>query len=278
MELQRTVGNAATVRLLSRNANPKARAVAHDCGCGRACATDERQCPRCQEAANRLARAVSAREPRLAVSREADDIQADEDDQVEDGETDVVGIGDSMPGDQVADVMPQEALVSLTEGYQQTVASRWITSIDVDLTAQRLVLHWSDGTDSPPHNVSTGRGRKGTRGNPCQTQQEVNCTPPSPPAGFPMTSRGDEHTQNSHGDAMAWYVGFIDSRGIGIHNSQRVIAGVPLSHGCVRTGNTRADRAFARLINENVRLKRGNAAAGTFTVVHVTGRAPTRPW
>jgi lipoprotein-anchoring transpeptidase ErfK/SrfK len=68
---------------------------------------------------------------------------------------------------------------------------------------------------------------------------------------------------------MSWYVGFVDSRGIGIHDSQPV-PGRPASHGCVRLGNTKADDDFARKINKNV-------VPGS-TVVHVHDKAPTTPW
>jgi len=68
---------------------------------------------------------------------------------------------------------------------------------------------------------------------------------------------------------MSWYVGFVDSRGIGIHDSQPV-PGTPASHGCVRVGNTKADDEFAKKINKNV-------VPGT-TVVHVAGKAATKPW
>jgi lipoprotein-anchoring transpeptidase ErfK/SrfK len=68
---------------------------------------------------------------------------------------------------------------------------------------------------------------------------------------------------------MSWYVGFVDNRGIGIHNSQPV-PGTPASHGCVRVGNTPADDAFAKKVNKNV-------VPGT-TVVSVSGKAATTPW
>jgi hypothetical protein len=41
----------------------------------------------------------------------------------------------------------------------------------------------------------------------------------------------------------------IDGRGIGIHDSQPV-GGGPRSHGCVRVGDSAADKAFAKKINQ----------------------------
>jgi hypothetical protein len=99
---------------------------------------------------------------------------------------------------------------------------------------------------------------------------EENCTPTG---DFKIASKGNESTTNQHGDHMAWYVelggdAVIDGRGIGIHNSQPV-GGGPRSHGCVRVGDSDTDKAFAKKINKGVNDK---------TVVHITGKAPTKPW
>src|SRR5262249_45152258 len=131
---------------------------------------------------------------------------------------------------------------------------------------QTLTLNWSDGTTTGPHNISSGRGLPNTKDDPCKTQTEKNCTPVG---DFTITSRGDGDTTNSEGDKMSWYVGFIDSRGIGIHDSQPV-PGVPHSHGCVRVGNGPKADAFAKMINENVIVGK--------TTVHIVGKAPTTPW
>jgi hypothetical protein len=140
-----------------------------------------------------------------------------------------------------------------------------IVSIDVDQVAQMMTVTWSDGT-TEKHAVSTGKGRPNTSDDPCKTQTEQNCTPNG---SFKVGSRGDGDTKNSHGDAMAWYVGFVDNRGIGIHDSQPV-PGVPASHGCVRVGNSSADDAFAKKINKGV-------VPGA-TTINVSGKAPTKPW
>jgi hypothetical protein len=144
-------------------------------------------------------------------------------------------------------------------------APKKITKIDVDLSAQNLTVNWSDGT-TEDHRIASGRGRPNTKGDPCEKQTERNCTPVG---DFRVGSLGNANTANSHGDAMSWYVGFVDSRGIGIHDTQAV-PGVPASHGCVRVGDKPADDAFAKKINKNV-------VAGQ-TVVHVFGKAPTKPW
>lgn len=73
----------------------------------------------------------------------------------------------------------------------------------------------------------------------------------------------------SHGDNMSWYTGFVDSRGIGIYDSQPV-PGTPASHGCVRVGNSPADDAFAKKINQGV-------VPGK-TIVEVSEKAATEPW
>lgn len=140
-----------------------------------------------------------------------------------------------------------------------------ITRIEVDQVNQMMTVIWSDGTKED-HAVSTGKGQPNTKDDPCKTQTEKNCTPNG---DFTVGTLGNGSTTNSHGDKMSWYVGFVDSRGIGIHDSQPV-PGTPASHGCVRVGNTKADDDFARKVNKHV-------VPGT-TVVHVSGKAPTKPW
>jgi lipoprotein-anchoring transpeptidase ErfK/SrfK len=144
-----------------------------------------------------------------------------------------------------------------------------IMSIDVDLAAQQMTVHYSDGS-TEGHAISSGKGQPGTDGDPCKTQTEKNCTPEG---DFKIVSKGNEGTKNSHGDAMAWYVELggdkvINGRGIGIHDSQPV-GGGPRSHGCVRVGDSKADKAFAKKINESV---------NNGTVVHIKGKAPTKPY
>jgi len=144
-----------------------------------------------------------------------------------------------------------------------------ITSIDVDLSTQRLTVHYSDGS-TEGHSIASGRGSPGTSDDPCKTQTEQHCTPTG---DFKIVSKGNKDTANAHGDRMAWYVELggdkvIDGRGIGIHNSQPV-GGGPRSHGCVRVGDSAADEAFAKKINKGVDDR---------TVVHITGKAATKPW
>jgi lipoprotein-anchoring transpeptidase ErfK/SrfK len=144
------------------------------------------------------------------------------------------------------------------------------TSIDVDLSSQQMTVHYSDNS-TEGHAIASGKGKPGTKDDPCKTQTEENCTPTG---DFKIASKGDKNTTNQHGDKMAWYVdlGVKDSegknRGIGIHNSQPV-GGGPRSHGCVRVGDSAADEAFAKKINKGVDDQ---------TVVHITGKASTKPW
>jgi hypothetical protein len=142
---------------------------------------------------------------------------------------------------------------------------RKITQIDIDLAAQKMTLIWSDGTKEGK-SISSGKGLPNTKDDPCKTQKEENCTPVG---SFKVGVLGNADTKNPKGDAMSWYVGFVDSRGIGIHDSQPV-PGVPASHGCVRVGNSKADDEFAKKINKNV--------IPGVTVVRTFGKAPTKPW
>jgi hypothetical protein len=144
--------------------------------------------------------------------------------------------------------------------------SRKISTIVVDQAAQSMTITWSDGK-SETHPVSTGKGLPNTSDDPCKTQTEKNCTPNV--TDVDIGTMGDAGTVNEHGDHMSWYVGFVDERGIGIHNSQPV-PGAPASHGCVRVGDGAAGDALAKKINQNV-------VKGT-TKITVKGKAPTHPW
>jgi Domain of unknown function (DUF4157)/L,D-transpeptidase catalytic domain len=159
----------------------------------------------------------------------------------------------------------QERNQSKSPPPTKKVPPKTVVKIDVDQATQMMTVTWSDGT-TEKHAVSTGKGRPNTSDDPCKTQTEHNCTPNG---SFKAGSLGNGDTKNSHGDAMAWYVGFVDNRGIGIHDSQPV-PGVPASHGCVRVGNSSADDAFAKKINK--------AVVPGSTTINVSGKAPTKPW
>lgn len=161
---------------------------------------------------------------------------------------------------------PQGPANANTPASTHSAAPKKIVRIDVDQAAQMMTLFWSDGTKEGPRHVSTGRGKPNTQKDPCDTQKEENCTPNGT---FGICTLGNASTKNKHGDKMSWYVGLDCARGIGIHNSQPV-PGVPASHGCVRVGNTAADDAFAKRINNNV-------VPGK-TVINISGKAPTKPW
>jgi lipoprotein-anchoring transpeptidase ErfK/SrfK len=202
-------------------------------------------------------------------------VAADEPDpgEVRDGDVPVVGASSGageepvlVAGPDVPSAKPTQA-GGKTGGAKQPPEKRWITKIDVDLSAQELTVTWSDGTTDDPHPISSGRGRPNTKEDPCKTQQEKNCTPVGT---FTAGRKGSADTANTHGDAMSWYLGFVDDRGIGIHDSQPVVKGTPRSHGCVRVGDTKNDDAFARKLNVNSRSGK--------TVIEVHGKAPTKPW
>ncbi|MFF7725903.1 DUF4157 domain-containing protein [Streptomyces sp. NPDC008001] len=138
---------------------------------------------------------------------------------------------------------------------------RWISRIDISLTAQTLSYHWNDGAPGETGPISSGRGRPCTATDPCANQNSLNCTPEG--TFHPAFLGGPGYT-NTKGDAMSWYVDLgIDGRGIGIHNSQPV-RGHPASHGCVRVLNK-----MAQTINENV-IRR--------TDIVIKGKAATAPW
>jgi lipoprotein-anchoring transpeptidase ErfK/SrfK len=144
--------------------------------------------------------------------------------------------------------------------------TRWITTIEIDLTAQTIKVNWSDRSKPQTTSISSGRGRPCTSADPCADQRSENCTPTG---SFSPKFRGDSTFHNTHGDPMSWYVdlGITDSkgngRGIGIHDSQPV-KGVPASHGCVRVPS-----AIAETINKNV-IKS--------TSIDISGKAATKRW
>jgi hypothetical protein len=207
---------------------------------------------------------------------EAADVESDTD-EAHDGDTPVVGSSAGGLEEEMA-TMPYLAESEAggqggrspspgKPGAKPSSPGRWITRISVDLSSQGITLTWSDGTSEGPRPISSGRGRPGTAGDPCKEQTEENCTPAG---SFKVGFKGDADTKNKEGDKMSWYVEFVPGRGIGIHDSQRVSKGHPLSHGCVRVGNTPADDAFAKKVNQNSRTGK--------TEVVVTGKAPTKRW
>ncbi len=139
----------------------------------------------------------------------------------------------------------------------------WITSVDIDLAQQALVVKWSDHRATSAADkcqISSGGGRHKTKTDPCLDQRSPHCTPEGT---FSPAFRGDVNYVNKDGQHMSWYVDLGTGRGIGIHDAQPV-TGRPVSHGCVRV-----PAAMAEMINEHVT---------TQTVIHIQGKAPTRPW
>lgn len=136
----------------------------------------------------------------------------------------------------------------------------FITHIEVDLAKQSMTVTWSDNRQTTPMTVSTGTGCPNTPDDPCKTGNERFCTP-----GVTDVHPGQIGDANTDNGQMAWYVGVVDTRSIGIHNSQDA-DGKPKSHGCVRTGQ---ERGPAREINQNVKSS---------TTITFTGKAPTKPF
>lgn len=145
-----------------------------------------------------------------------------------------------------------------------------VTDIRIDLSTQRMNLRYSDGSVESV-DVSTGRGRCGTRGNSCATQPSLNCTPTGTFTIDCITTKGANH-ENSLGQAMPYFVAFCAPRAIGIHRGEVVFKkkrdgskqAVPASHGCVRVQSL----ALAKRIWERVTSK---------TKVVVTGTAQAIP-
>ncbi len=152
----------------------------------------------------------------------------------------------------------------------------FIEKIDVDLDSQSMTLTWSDGSTDGPWDVSTGRGLADTAGDPCpagKTGKDTLCTPTGT---FEVSAAKDCTHKNGKGDAMAWYVELygndqVNNRGIGIHNSQVVRKGRPLSHGCIRTGTT-SDQGYKRACTIAKNIKPGT------TKVTISGKAPTKAY
>jgi hypothetical protein len=222
-----------------------------------------------------------------------DEIEDQADDEVQDGDSSVSATADSEEVTSLentmlaeADEIPSPEMIAepLESGSGATPAKdskktgkpktppakkaipRKITQIDIDLAAQTLTLIWNDGARDPARKISSGKGIHNTKDDPCKTQKEKNCTPE---VNVPVGRLGNADTKNKKGDEMAWYVGFVDTRGIGIHNSQPV-PGEPASHGCVRVGKGAEAEEFAKKINKNVIPGK--------TMVHTFGKAPTKPW
>jgi hypothetical protein len=141
-----------------------------------------------------------------------------------------------------------------------------ITTIKVDLASQSLTVKSDDGTLDRTFPVSTGRGCPNTADDPCPTGKEQYCTEKVTDAA-PGRIEGKGYVSGK-GDAMAYYVGVVDDRGIGIHDSWKA-DGTPRSHGCIRTGEGAVGLARAELVNKHVTKD---------TKITVSGKAPTKKW
>lgn len=142
-----------------------------------------------------------------------------------------------------------------------------ITLITIDLAKQRLTATLSNGTEKH-HVVSTGRGLCGRHGgNPCRHPVRASndhCTPPGNDYEVQSRHGKDWHGWDGNNEPqhhMAYYVGFLDGRGIGIHNSQHA-DGTPRSLGCVRLGMDFSEGSFAFWLNTHVQVNK--------TKIHVT--------
>ncbi|MEO1098761.1 MAG: DUF4157 domain-containing protein [Bacteroidota bacterium] len=140
-----------------------------------------------------------------------------------------------------------------------------IVKITIDLTAQNIKTKWSDKRETGPYHISSGKGCPNTKGDPCKnpkrSDKDTYCTPAG--KGFKVEGLGGEKYKNRNGDSMSWYVAFVASRGIGIHNAQPV-TGTPKSHGCVRV-----EESVAKMIHNNVTTK---------TKIDVIGKAPIKKY
>ncbi|MGA2353685.1 MAG: DUF4157 domain-containing protein, partial [Terriglobales bacterium] len=175
------------------------------------------------------------------------------------------GITTQQPAPEIASSAPDQA-TELQKGAKKGATQPkkkpkpFITHIEVDLAKQSMTVTWSDNRQTTPMTVSSGTGCPNTPDDPCKTGNERFCTP-----GVTDVHPGQIGDANTDNGQMAWYVGVVDTRSIGIHNSQDA-DGKPKSHGCVRTGQ---DRGPAREINQNVKSS---------TTITFTGKAPTKPF
>lgn len=166
------------------------------------------------------------------------------------------------------------------KGGTKPKTTKKITRIDIDLSSQKMVLTWEIKTETKTEEgktetkteekpekvtISSGKGCPNTAKDPCESGDNLYCTPTG---NFKVGIKGDGETKNSSGDRMSWYVEFVPTRDIGIHDSQKA-DGTPRSHGCVRVGDTPAADALAEKINKN---------APKGTPVIVDGKAPTKPF
>ncbi|HMO39599.1 MAG TPA: L,D-transpeptidase family protein [Saprospiraceae bacterium] len=154
--------------------------------------------------------------------------------------------------------------------------NRFIKTITIDLSNQKLKWVWNDSEESPQFIIDSGKGCPNTQENPCENPNKNNsyCTPTGSfkPTGLGVGKKNDPRNySNRAGDRMSHFVQFVPKRGIGIHESpvrdarkNGVVQGRPMSHGCIRTSGW-----VAEMIYNNV---------SKATNIIVTGKAPTKPW
>jgi lipoprotein-anchoring transpeptidase ErfK/SrfK len=139
----------------------------------------------------------------------------------------------------------------------------FITRIEVDLTAQMLTITWSEGEPQQGrHIISSGRGRPGTKDEPCKEPNKADSWCTGIGDYKPQFLTGENY-RSCRGDSMKWYVEYDAKRNIGFHGGQRV-TGKPLSHGCVRVKND-----VAKLIHEHITEE---------TEIQIRGKAATQVW
>lgn len=209
----------------------------------------------------------------------------EDEDTAEDGDNDVSDVTEypeqpDLPEEDVPEPLPvnpgdnesvlQQGIDNRDSGAEEMKGggkNKKIKKILVDQPTQLMTITFTDGKVKT-HGISTGRGKCGTKDDPCKSQNSHNCTPNGT---FTIVGQGTAKTKNSHGDAMAWFVGLkVPGRsGIGIHNSQPV-PGTPRSHGCVRTGNATQDGGVAEMINSGVTYGK--------TKVTIQGKAKTKAY
>lgn len=172
-------------------------------------------------------------------------------------------------------------ILSMIPTFAMANEKPYIDHINVDLTKQKLYLHWTDNRPEQIFLVSTGKGVPGIR-NYCSKhhQDAAHCTPTG---DFYIFPNGDENTVDTMGFPMSWYSELKDipkkphsrsitGAGIGIHGKE------PLNYisknqtstaslGCIRLGDDAVADREAKLIHDNIKNNK--------TIVHIYGIAPS---
>jgi len=132
--------------------------------------------------------------------------------------------------------------------------------VDVDLTAQRMYVHFPDGTEET-WPISSGRPGFAT-----------------PDGKYKPQWVDPDHVSKQYQDAPMPYAIFLDLKGHAIHGSYQKKFGVAVSHGCVRLPVDDAKRLFEAVKVSGAEIEITGRARGRGKTYWARRQVPAAPY